>query len=277
MLMFFETRLRVLLVCTVSGFGAALFWFMMPVASRAAPPRKATHTQVDIDPQTMELLARTSAYLQSLSAFTVDAEVTQDEIADEDFKLQRTSTVRVSVRRPDRMRAEIAGDQGERLFTYDGATLGVYLKSQNYYGALAAPSTLRETLDQVIEQHGIEMPLLDVIYVAMGGEIQDSLRVAGTIGPSIIDGFACTQMAFRSDRVDWQLWVEQGSTPLPRKLVITTTDAPTRPQYSAVMRWDLSSSVSEDRFSFQPPPGTFPIALGAVSKPPFKAGKSVPK
>jgi hypothetical protein len=208
--------------------------------------------KLEPDPKALKSLARSAAYLRGLPAFHLRAEVTRDEVIYTDFKLQRTSDVRVTVRRPNRMRAEMSGDQGSRLFVYDGTYLNVLLKDENYYGSVLAPATLLELLDS-IEQHDIELPLLDLIYLAMGGQLEPTIRDAGTIGSSTIDGIKCVQLAFRGDIVDWQIWVEEGSRPLPRKLVITTTDDPTRPQYSAILRWDVVSPTVDQEFSFSPP------------------------
>jgi hypothetical protein len=218
--------------------------------SRAAPCEARTNA----DPKAMAALSRTAAYLRKLPAFSFRAEVTRDQIVYGDFKLQRASNVQVAVRRPNRLRVDVSGDQGDRLFVYDGRHLSVFLRSENYYGRVFAPPTLLETLDAV-ERHSIELPLVDVLYVAMGGALEPSIRDAGEIGRSMIDGIDCVQLAFRGLNVDWQLWIEQGTRALPRKIVITTNDEPTRPQYVAVLHWDLASPLSDDTFKFSPPAG----------------------
>jgi hypothetical protein len=53
--------------------------------------------------------------------------------------------------------------------------------------------------------------------------------------------------------VDWQLWVQQGETPLPRKLVITTKQEEGQPQYVSNMNWNLSPKINNKLFSFVPP------------------------
>lgn len=62
----------------------------------------------------------------------------------------------------------------------------------------------------------------------------DSLKEALYIGPSVVDGKVCDHMAFRQDGIDWQLWVTRSGNPLPCKLVITTTDEASRPEYSVL-------------------------------------------
>ena len=46
--------------------------------------------------------------------------------------------------------------------------------------------------------------------------------VAEHIGREVVDGIECEHLAFRDLNVDWQLSVEIGDRPIPRKYVITT-------------------------------------------------------
>jgi len=246
------------LYATLLIVALALAWFSVePRTSRAA-------ATPEIDPNALAGLDRTTKYLRSLPAFTISAQVTRDEVVHDDFNLQRSSQVRVSVRRPDRMRAEVSGDGGDRLFLYDGKTMSLLLPGEKYYATTPAPGTVRETIDSMLEKHAIELPLLDLVYIAMGGDLQNKMLDGGEIGTTLIDGVACTQLAFRGEKVDWQLWIEQGAKPVPRKVVITTTDEPTRPQYSAILRWDLAANPPDGQFTFTPPAGAVPIALADV-------------
>jgi hypothetical protein len=44
------------------------------------------------------------------------------------------------------------------------------------------------------------------------------VREAKYIGRGIIDRRECEHLAFRNHDTDWQLWVEVGEKPIPRKL-----------------------------------------------------------
>src|SRR5262249_33611142 len=147
-------------------------------------------------------------------------------------------------------------------YVYDGKTTNVFLKTENYYGSLASPPTLRETIDVV--QRNVDLPLLDVVFVAMGGQLDAKIYDAGIAGTSSVEGVPCDHVAFRGPKVDWQIWVEQGNRPLLRKIVITTTDDPTRPQYSALMNWDLTTPLREDQFKFNPPPNAMRMSFGSA-------------
>jgi hypothetical protein len=231
-----------------------------PSSGAAAPEQKS-----ELDPKAMKLLAQTASYLRSLPSFVVRADVSQDEVLSADYKVQRTSNVALTVQRPNRLRAQLSGDTGNRLFVYDGKSLNVLMADENYYGTVAAPPTLFETLD-VFERNGIELPLLDLMYVAMGGKLEPTIREAGVIGSTTIQGVKCTQLAFRGDVVDWQLWITDGDKPLPRKLVITTTDQAARPQYSALLRWDVTTPIAATDFAFTPPATASRLTFAAASE-----------
>ena len=55
------------------------------------------------------------------------------------------------------------------------------------------------------------------------------------LGSGVINGVECDYLAFRTEDVDWQIWVEDGERALPRKVVITFKDQPGYPQFVAVL------------------------------------------
>ena len=80
-----------------------------------------------------------------------------------------------------------------------------------------------------------------------------NITAAGYIGTSRIDGTECDHIAIRQPDVDWQVWIEKGDTPLPRKVVITTKKQPTQPQFIGTLKWDINPSIDSNLFTFTPP------------------------
>src|SRR5688500_14400635 len=66
-------------------------------------------------------------------------------------------------------------------------------------------------------------------------------------------GVDCHHLAIRQADVDWQVWVENSQTPVPRKLVITTKTEPTEPQYMATLDWEFAPRMDDSLFAFTPP------------------------
>ena len=65
---------------------------------------------------------------------------------------------------------------------------------------------------------------------------------------------SCDHLAFRTDAVDWQIWVRKGDQPLPLKYVITTKWVTGAPQYALrLSNWNVAPEVDAKLFSFAPP------------------------
>src|SRR5262249_45823182 len=114
--------------------------------------------------------------------------------------------------------------------------------------------------DTMTNKYGLELPIADLFY---WGDRKSVTDVTGAIdlGPSQVDGVTCEHYAFRQQGVDWQAWIQQGDYPLPRKLVITTTTDPARPQFTAVMNWNLAPSFNDAAFTFVAPKDAKRITL----------------
>ena len=96
-----------------------------------------------------------------------------------------------------------------------------------------APPTVARTLDAIRARYGIVFPV-GGFHPDVGQEnLLKNITAAGYIGTSRIDGVEYDHAAIRQTDVDWQVWIEKGETPLPRKLVITTKTQPTQPQFIA--------------------------------------------
>jgi hypothetical protein len=133
----------------------------------------------------------------------------------------------------------------------------------NYYATIPAPPTLRELADKLADKYDVELPVADLFY---WGERKDTDEIKGAmdIGASQIEGVTCEHYAFRQDGADWQVWIQQGDYPLPRKLVITTTTDPARPKFTSVMTWNLAPSFNDAAFAFVPPKDAKKIMLAEV-------------
>jgi hypothetical protein len=111
------------------------------------------------------------------------------------------------------------------------------------------------------------MPLEDLFLwgtpQATGGSVTDAFDV----GPAEVGGVTCEQYVYRQNGLDWQIWIQQGEYPLPRKVVLTTLTDEARPQYSAVYSWNLAPSFNEAAFEFDPPKGAQRIALAETTGP----------
>jgi hypothetical protein len=218
-----------------------------------------------IDPRADEWLRRMSDYVAQAPFFSVNAEIWQDVQLASGQTVQAGRSVELQVRRPNRFHAEVHSTRRNRALYYDGKTITLFNRVQNFYGSIPAPSTLDEALDAACEQFGITMPLEDLV---VSDPYQNAIRkvVSGTdIGPVTVLGVPCEHLAFSQGMVDWQLWIEAGAKPVPRKFVITYKDEEGTPQYTVILSdWDFETKLPDFLFTFEPPSGAANISVAEI-------------
>ncbi len=232
-----------------------------PAASQDQPGTAGGGSNPGVDPNVVKALDKMGAYLRTLTAFEVESTNSTDEVLDTGQKVQFDGTAHLQVRRPNKLHVEVKTDRKHREFFYDGKTFTLFGRRVNYYATVPAPPTLRELAIELAKRYGIEPPLADLFFWGSEDNRASDLRSAIDLGPSTIGGTECEQYALREEGVDWQVWIQKGDTPLPRKLVITTTSDPAQPQYVSVLKWNLTPKLEDAIFRFTPPQGAMRIVL----------------
>jgi hypothetical protein len=238
-----------------------------PTRALAAGHLAGVAPDSDIDPDAVAALNSMGSYLRSIKAFQVMAVTTKDDVLDNGQQIQYDTHIDLLARMPDRLRLEVTSARQHRLYLYDGKNFTVWAQRVNYYATVPAPATVGKLADVADEKYGIQLPLEDLFFwgtsQAKGGDIKGAIDV----GPAEVGGVTCEQYAFRQDGLDWQIWIQKGDYPLPRKLALTTLTDEARPQYSAVLTWNLAPSFDEAAFEFDPPKDAEKIVLADVDAP----------
>lgn len=234
-------------------------------STSTSPPENSVRPEssdasTERDPDAIKALEDMGRYLRTLNAFQIRSQTTRDEVLVDGENIEFGGVVDMIVARPNRLRADITSDKQQRLYFDDGKTFSMWARRSNYYATVPAPATLRELADTLADRYNLELPVADLFY---WGDTRNTEQIRGAIdiGASQIDGVTCEHYAFRQDGADWQVWIQQGDYPLPRKLVITTTTDPARPKFTSVMTWNLAPSFNDAAFTFVPPKDAKRITL----------------
>ena len=207
-----------------------------------------------IDPEADQALRQMSDYLKSLKEFTFRTENTTDEIALAGSKLQFGQTVDIYVRRPNRLHAVVEGDLANQQFFFDGKAVTLFNNDKNVYTPLAAPGEIESALEYAQNAFGINAPLSDLIYRDAYRVLTQDVHSGHYVGLHLVRGVQCHHLLFIQDDIDWQIWIENSQTPLPRKMVITSKWLAGGPQFTALMSyWKTSARLPEDLFLFTAP------------------------
>jgi hypothetical protein len=227
----------------------------------APPPQAAAKEGSDVDPDAIEAVKKMAAYLHTLKSYQIIDDVTQDDVLEDGLIVQSNSKVDYLLARPNRMRVEVTSDEKHRLYLYDGKNFTVWARLVNYYATVPAPATIGQLFEDVMDKYDIELPLYDLYNWGNKDEDISKIKTAIDIGPSAVNGVTCEHYAFHQEGVDWQLWIQLGEFPLPRKLVITTLTDEARPQHSDTLTWNLAPSFNDGAFAFDPPPDAKRVIL----------------
>ena len=215
-----------------------------------------------IAPEAKRILKASTDFLASQQRFSTNTRNTLEVVLKSGQKIEFNSTGRQSVQRPNRLRAERTGDIVNQVFVYDGKSLTVSNPEAKVYDQVAAPGSLEDMLDFARTRLDIVAPGSDLIYKNAYDILMDGVTEGTVLGKAVIEGVRCDHLAFRAPQVDWQIWIQEGPQPLPRKMVITTLDLPKAPQFSVtVTQWNLKPTFDAQTFTFTPQAGVKRVDL----------------
>ncbi len=186
-------------------------------------------------------------------AFDSDIEIITPQLE----KIQFTNSGEALLSRPDKLRAHRASGHADVTMVFDGKTVSILSKKDNGYAQFETSGTVDQLLEALRKGHGVALPGADLLLSNSYDTLVADVKEAKYIGRGIIDGLECEHLAFRNFDTDWQLWVEVGNTPIPRKLVITSKTVNSAPQYTIRIK-SLKTGIepAKDAFEFVPQAGT---------------------
>jgi hypothetical protein len=202
---------------------------------------------------------------QKSISITFDSDI---EVMTENFqKIQFTSSGQVQLSRPNMVRVARNGGYTDVELTFDGKTVTVLGKHLNAYAQGDAPGSVDDLVHRLRDQFAIAIPGADLLSADVFGALTVETLDGKHIGQGVIDGVECEHLAFRDEETDWQIWIEIGPRPVPRKYVITSKGMTGAPQYTVRIKdWKTDAPAAADAFAFKPPAGAKKVELSALGE-----------
>jgi hypothetical protein len=217
--------------------------------------------QTNISPRAESVLRSACEFLAHTRAFSFSGEIWREHVDEAGQKIQFSRTVEMDVRRPHGLRLEISSPLSARGFWYDGRTLTILDRKNNFYSTTAMPPTLDKAVDAAHDR-GIDLPLIDLAMSDPYTNATARVQQGKYYGTSPVLGVPCHHLAFTQENVDWQVWIEDGPQPLIRKFVITYKNEPGAPEFTALItRWDMTDRIADSDFVFERPTGASKIDM----------------
>ena len=244
----------------------------LALAGAALGGSPAAGQQASMDTAATNALSRMGQYLAQLTEMQVNATITKEDVLPDGQKVQASATANLVAVRPNRLRLAVDGDRHQRLFLYDGRTFTLFAPKLRYYASAPAPPTILQLADSLEDRFDIELPLVDLFRWGTPQAPLSAIRSARFVGNSAVGGVTCGHYAFRQDGLDWEVWIQEGEHPLPRRLVLNTLTDDARPQYTASYTWNLAPSYDDQSFTFVAPSDAHAIAFSQV-RPDYAPGQ----
>lgn len=256
---------RTALTCLVAGG----VW--LAGCATTAPHGAATDASARmIDARADDALRQMTTYLAQLQSFRFAMDVTYDDYFIHDaLKVQFSKHTEVAIQRPNRASTYTEGDAEKRRFWYDGQTLTMLDLRANTYAQIPAPETLDATTAMMAEKYGYTMPVADLLTSNAHATLMTDVQYAYYVDKHRVGGVECHHLAFEQPSLNWQIWIDAGAQPLPRKLVITYKSVPGWPQYEATFTdWQTGATFGPNEFTAVLPADTVRIEMPAQSGQP---------
>jgi hypothetical protein len=207
-----------------------------------------------VDEKSAEVLDRMSAFLDQQPRLRMEVTDTIEKEDDDNVLIQYTHERVLTVQRPNQVRVDVQGDLETQTVVYDGTALTVWIPTQNVYAQEKSPGTINETLEMLSKNYGLRRPLSEFAYTGLSKRIQSNVLSGRYLGIHKAAGTDCHHLVFSSSNVDWQLWVDAGEAPVPRKILINYWSQPGQPRYSMeVDKIEFPGCFPEDTFKLAIP------------------------
>jgi hypothetical protein len=205
----------------------------------------------------VEAMSGYMAAQQSLSfAYDADLEV----VTTGGERLTLASSGAVTLNRPDKIRASRTGGFARIESVFDGKTLSLLGKNANVYVQVEIPGTIGHLIDELKDKYNRPLPAADLLLMNAHEHLMRGVVEIKDLGSGVIGGTECDHLAFRTEEVDWQIWIAQGDRPYPCRYVITSKLIAGSPQYSVQIRdWKAGDAVASDAFRFVAPTGAMKV------------------
>jgi hypothetical protein len=214
-----------------------------------------------------EIVRRMTDFMTAQQELLVEALVTYEAVQESGQKLHFNMLQRMAVRKPDKLFwTTLRDDATVDSAWYSDGQFELLKQPANLWGQVDVPSTIPEMVVYLADEYGLDVPFRDIL-ASDPSELWlgDDVSSVWYVGEAWVEGAWTDHVALRKPGVDFEIWVQKGATPFPKKMAIVFTEEEGRPSYVARFRSWSTSIPSTIQFEFTPPPGSERIEVVPVS------------
>ena len=257
-------------------FFCSFIFFILPVLPVVPQTEQGVEVKdaPRIDPESMSDLVESLEFLSKAGKFSFTSETEYDAFQGNGQKIEFGSVHKITVERPDKVYAEVEERDGtKKVFIFDGKDIYFSDFERNVYASVHRPGDINQAIDYFTEDLQMPLPLGQLISTDVAEMIKKEVYAGGFVEESTINGVPCEHLAFRTQDIDFQVWVTSEGDPLQMRLVIDYKDSPGSTQFRATFKdWNFKPAVSDSLFVFKPGDGMQQIAFAPLLRQEIKTG-----
>jgi hypothetical protein len=187
-------------------------------------------------------------------------------------------TIKVTVRRPNKLLADVTGDDGSEKLVFDGKTLTIFSAEDKKYASASVPegTTIDGMLKEAIGRYGIDFPLADFLSEAPNKAFLSGVTSGRVVNTVTIESAPYDHLFFsQPPGIELELWLPKTGQALPCRLIVTYRFLPGQPNLIAEFSdWNFNIHPTDAEFVFQPPADAVQVALKPPAPTAATAGKA---
>jgi hypothetical protein len=260
-----KLRYVVVLEALLAGSAIGVLPLTVPASFGAAQPKKPV-----ISEEASAALMRMGQTLRTAEQFSFQARTIRVYADSNGQPLHIFHTLNVVVRRPNRMLADVNGDDGSSKLVFDGKTAVIYSATHKKYATIPVPEgTIDAMMKEAMGRLGVDFPLADFLSEAPSKAFLTGVTSGRVVDTVTIDGSPYLHLFFsQPPGIELELWLAKNDQSLPRRLIVTYRDLAGQPNFIAEFSdWNLNAHPPDADFTFQPPAGAEQVQLKPASAP----------
>jgi len=208
----------------------------------------------DIDEEAMKVLMNMGQNLSTLKKVKVTVKSGYDAVQSNGQKVEFGSIKNYKYKRPNLCRIDITERDGtEKGIVFDGTEIVAFDNEEKVYAKAPKPGTCDDAIDYFKNELQIEVPLSELFDTKLPEFLKEIITEGYVVEESQFGDTPVTHLAFRTEEVDFQIWVDTKEN-LPKRIIISYKNDFEHPQFWAYFKeWDLSPRLRDSNFKFDPP------------------------
>jgi len=210
-----------------------------------------------------DMIMRMAEFLAKTKRFSVNLKSSYEVLQDSGQMIEFGEHRKIIVSRPNGLHVEVDHGGGKKnIVQYDGKEITVFSPSLNVYAQTYKFGGIDEAIKYFLRDLGMRLPLAVLLVSKSAEEIDRRTQVFNYVEDTVIDGVPAHHLSGRTETVDYQVWITEGTQPLPLRIVLTYKNEEGHPTHRVQFSdWNLTPKVKDSQFSFTPSEGARKIAF----------------